>query len=256
MKIALTTDLHYGYSMNTYITLSNYFKKNLLQLKESELMVISGDLIASKQESFPQLFKLLRHYYHYDKEILIVRGNHDYWDYENKHNYDAYKYMQDNFRKECDLFEITYLPDSPWYTKNFVFYGFDGYYAQIPPKTNDVRNMPLQAHDEDIHIHLNRKAHNHLQAILRDVDGFKNKHPDKKLVCVTHYNLKAEPAWEFMSGHRSYLDAITGAGFKYLFWGHNHKKENFKYTYNGNTINVINAGGDYDKPSLMFIDLK
>lgn len=254
MKIALTTDIHYGYSMNTYIILSNYLKQNLIQLKECELMVISGDLIASKQSSFTQLFKLLRHYY--DKEILIVRGNHDFWDYENKSYYDTYRLMQINFRKECDLHNIIYLPDSPWYTKKFVFYGFDGYYSQIPPKTNDGHHMPLQAHDEDIHVHLNRKAHNHLQAILRDVDGFKDKHPDKKLVCVTHFNLMAEPRWEFMSGNRAYLDVLTDAGFKYLFWGHNHQKEKFKYTHNDNTIQIVNAGGDYDKPSILFLDLK
>ncbi len=251
MKIFLTSDIHYGFDETTHRKLTKWLKECEPLIEQADLMIGAGDWISHKQESFPKVFKLFRDAFK-DKDILAVFGNHDCWSID----LHPYEEMRDYQKKIMNDFGIHYLPNNPYIKlAKYTIFGFDGFYSQIPPRSNDPKWMPKVAHGAPIHLYLNHKAHKHFEKILIEARELKEKDPDHKTICVTHFNLKQDPGWEFMSGNPTYLDFIAEVPFDLLLWGHNHKIEDFKHDYMNKCVRVVNAGSDYNKPRGVLIEI-
>jgi predicted phosphodiesterase len=194
-----------------------------------------------------------------DKPILAVQGNHDFWEYESFHpdcrysQYNkkeiTYEFMKERHKEWMEKYSIHYLSDKFFEKDNVIFLGYDGYYNEIPPRSNDYKFMPKEAMGVPIHQYLNKKAHDQLEEIL--FEGSKFKKEGKKIVCCTHFNLIQDYGWEHMSGNPHYLQSLCNVPFDLILWGHNHKREDIKI---GET-RICNAGGDYDIPKAMLVEI-
>ena len=79
MKIIQITDTHYASTIETPYILEEFFK-DVIKL-EPDILVHSGDLISSRQAEYPIFVSMLRFFFP-KIPILVVDGNHDFWNLE------------------------------------------------------------------------------------------------------------------------------------------------------------------------------
>lgn len=253
MKIALTTDLHRGFDHNTYKMHDKMFLK--LAEEDFDVLVISGDLISSQQKQMESMFKCLRRHFP-DIVILVVYGNHDYWDkdswltdkvrYQGKPR-QTFSLMEKEHQRLCGEYDIYYLQDYSWRykkgTEEVLFLGYDGWYNNTNPDTNDKNFIPRFHESAPFQTFLNYRAHKALDGILKEAAEEKEINKDLKLVCVTHFNTYIEdPQYQFMMGCPSHLDFITEL-FDLLLVGHTHHS----YDKEHGKCRVVNAGTYWTK---------
>jgi len=248
LKILHTSDTHYGFDHNTAEILGRFFEH--ISKLDIDIITIAGDLISNKTSQLRKFCKLIRD--RIDKPILVVHGNHDFW---NTDKDDRYKSPQHRDIESRILYSIETLKEfnmnylrTPYQKDNVRFYGFDGWYSNTNPPSNDEMWMPKSPSGLPIHQYMSNRAFNHLYEILDDVENYNNTIN----ICVTHFQpyLEIEGTWESMSANPRYLEVLKDK-FKYLLTGHTHKE--LECNYHG--MKIINSGSNYNKPKYRIIEV-
>lgn len=268
LRIGILSDLHFGYDSNSPKRIARALAK--LAEQGISVLIISGDLIASKQNQLSSLFKLVRKYFPAPFPVLIVRGNHDFWDddcWNNKYSPRYKKYSWPVLMKEQDsrfeAFGIHHLEKKPFVLDNVVILGFDGWYGNTRPPTKDLDYMPQFIEGVPTHVYLSSKAGKDLNWVLnQDTSQY------RAAICVTHfptfikrqtrfsrmvdsakrvlskvgfsfYDQESELS-EKMSANLRYHEFLTEQ-FDVLIAGHSHKRSD--WIERG--CRIINSGGYY-----------
>lgn len=264
MRIALTTDTHFGISNST----QKIHKKFLsgLQKESFDILIHTGDIASHKQSQLKKSLSMFREYLP-EVPILVVLGNHDLWDrdswcpnnprYAKKISYRTMKTIQREWFKELG---IHYLQDSPYiYKEEVVIYGYDGWYKKIPPPSNDKNFMPPYVEDIPIDVYLNARSHKSLENILKEAENIKENSPNCKLVCATHHSLVGyRGGIPGMDGDPRHLDFLSEY-FDLVLFGHSHQELDTVHEYvdNGRSYScrVVNAGSDYNSPKYKILEI-
>lgn len=248
MKVAVTTDLHAGFGEGTRRVHEKFFAG--LQKEEFDVLLITGDLISNQQKQMESIFKCLRLYFP-DKEIMVVYGNHDYWDWASwnkggrqKNRYPFHR-MEQYHEELCLKYDITYLQDNPRRFKDgnreICFFGYDGWYNSVNPLSNDHFNLPKEHQCVPIHQYLRYRADKAVDKIIEEVDSMDIT--DRVFVCATHFNLYLNDIkYLTMCGMLNQGTELFQR-FDYIFCGHTHQQ----YSQIMDGCIVKNIGTNYDE---------
>lgn len=260
MRLAITTDTHFGASNNTQKIHEKFLKK---LMKESfDVLVHAGDIASHKQK---QLYRSLQMFKEAigERPLLFVEGNHCLWSEEiwgRKPSRIPYEEMKATQREWFSELKVHYLQDGSFsYKDEAIFYGYDGWYHILPPTSNDKNWMPRFAKQCPIDQYLSYRANKSLDAILSSAEEVRKENKNIKLVCTTHHSLTPYRGGDdSMGGNPRHLDFLS-ENFDLVINGHSHQEVDQIHEYvNGNSIyscRIINAGSDYDKPKYKIIEL-
>lgn len=248
MKIAITTDTHYGYNGDK--TRKNH-EKFLISLAEAmalhdcKLLCHTGDWATHKHSQLAKTFEQFRQYI--KQPILTVFGNHDYWNV-----IDRYKPLkwEDLVKSQNELllkFDITHVGENPVVIDNILFAGYNGWYANLNPPSNDLNFMPKWIEGIPTHEFLNKKSHNDLNKLLYSLDKFQYE----KAVCLTHFPPFIDnPAYADFTGNPSHLPFLKES-FNVLIVGHSHRT----HDYVDEGLRIINSGAEYHFPRFIIVEI-
>jgi predicted phosphodiesterase len=267
LKCAVSSDLHYGMSRHTHKLHEDFFKK--LKLESIDVLFLVGDLITNNQESLDQFFKLLREYLPVVK-VIVVRGNHDFWDktyfqsskkfinanpmhapYEvyRHRRYTAYckpiswRELLENHQQIFKRYDIIHLDGSEHVlTPHTTVVGFDGWYHVVDlnqMRTNDYSMLPENIESAPVMSYLRHKAEKDLDIATGD----------KFVIGMTHFPpfSSDQPGVTFSvdenrTGNPKFLDPLTDK-CDILLVGHNHEETDLSY----HGCRILNSGAPYDE---------
>lgn len=235
MKILLLSDLHYGYDQNTRIVLTKFYK-SIINKETFDIIVITGDINSHKQSTFESAIKHLREYFKQDT-ILIVKGNHDWWDTDELFTkIDEIELQQREILKK---YRIIDLEEVSMYISYYVgFIGLMGWYGMELPPTNDKYNIP-----EGL-VGMNKLAWKKEKA-LEKVKLSKNFDNLKKRVVVTHFGF--DPVY----GYSAKDERVIFDNADIVLYGHSHIKDQRER----GEVKVYNCGSDYNDPKYLIIEV-
>jgi len=248
MKIALTSDLHYGCTN----TSANKIQKMLHQLdnQDFDVLILAGDLASHTQYHYRRCLETARECIP-NRPILTVRGNHDLWDgLHKKDNLSNSRHLSQIYTEHELLYkklDIQHL-DAPFIYNNVTIFGFDGWYHKPDPGTNDDNWIPRDHEGCPSMIYLASNSFKQFDRVLDQYDAHKNE----VNVLVSHFpsiQIKND-RHEFNASPR-FLPEIKSR-FDIVCYGHSHKFMNI--TEDGTRF--CNSGSDYGKPSAMIINTK
>lgn len=268
MRIAVTSDTHYGFDHRTHKIHQKFLEKlkNSCEELSVDLLVHAGDWISHNQNQMPRTWKMFREYLG-NLPILAVIGNHDLWNSDywssnlKKRRYIRYPdnmSLAQTFIQHRDWsleYDIHLLQDNPYISDEYIFYGFNGWYNHPNPPTNDSSYMSPTYESAPSNLYLSNLAYKKLDNIILETE--KNK-SIKKNVCVTHFPpYSKDSKYEIYCANLSFLDHIE-ENFDLLIVGHSHQTEDWQY----NSLRIVNAGtffdkysGGYNKPKFVIIDI-
>lgn len=248
MKIALTTDTHYGFLGDKTRRQHELFLKKLsLAIKEEGCVALchTGDWATHKHSQLEKTFAQFREYI--DCPIFTVFGNHDFWNEKNKYKPLPWEKLLSNQDELLKKYNITHVGKNPTVLNNVLFAGFDGWYHHPNPPTNDLKFLPQWAEGENIHSLMNKKAYNDLNNLLYKLNDFQYE----KAVCLTHFPPFCEnPKYIDHNANPAYLDIIAES-FHVLMVGHSHQTQDF---FKGN-LRILNAGAEYNAPRFIIVEI-
>jgi len=265
MKIALTSDTHYGHSHRTHKVHEKFLKK--LADEDFDVLVHTGDWISCRQHELPRTFKMFREALG-NKPILTVFGNHDLWDMDNWYHHNpkkvnrfsshynrkkSYRSMIVDHHNWMEEYNIHHLAWNPYqFEEDVMFYGFDGWYYDLPLKSNDPNFMPrLVDGNAPIDMFLSNEAHKALDGILEKQAKHKANNPHfTHIMCTHHPSYTFNPMYEFMCANPRFMEPICGQ-FDVLLVGHSHQQEDWKK----DKCRIVNCGADYDLPKYAIIEI-
>lgn len=272
MKFVATTDLHYGFDQKTHKIHEKFLQKIKMacDTEKVDAVIHCGDWIANNQHQLPRTFKMFREALG-DLPILGVLGNHDRWSQEywntslSRRAYASpeaklsLSAMEIQHRDWAAEFNIHLLERTPFVFKDVVVYGFNGWYGNANPPTNDAANMPRIYETAPTHAYLSHQAGKELDWIFGDIEKIGE---GVKKICVTHFPpYTKSPGYEAYCANESYLDFITEK-FDLLLVGHSHREEDWINEFKGHTCRVVNPGtnfdqfsGGYNKPNFIILDV-
>lgn len=259
LKIALTTDLHYGFSSKTEAKLIKFLDKELPKAKKYgiDLFIVSGDLASTKQRQFEKCLALIRNkmdQHNIDVPFALVRGNHDLWnDYDKKNKeWIKSKFLVDLYKKHEEWFvkyKVRHL-DNALIIKDTLICGFDGWYSTSDPKTNDADRIPKDVGNGHTTMNwLITKTWKDFDSVLE----LSKTAPVTKKILVTHHNLYLTKKYgeNPHNGITKFLPEVK-ANFDVLVCGHTHIVEDRIE----DNLRIINAGSDYNQPVMKFLEIK
>lgn len=248
MKIALTTDTHYGFKGDKTRAKHEKFLIALAKaMKDQNCVALchTGDWISHKQVQLEKTFAQFRE--HIDSPILAVFGNHDYWNEHNRYKPLNWEKLLKNQTEMLAKYNITHVGENPVVIDNTLFIGYNGWYKSLTPPTNDLQWMPKWIDGQPTHEVLNKKSHDDLNKLLYAVDNYQYE----KAVCLTHFPpFCTNPAYEDHSGNPSHLPFLKEV-FDVLLVGHSHQSHDFM----DEGLRIVNAGAEYNDPRFIIIDI-
>ena len=271
MKIAVTTDTHWGFSRSgnrANLEMNEHIKK-----ENPDLILHCGDDNSSAYCEKVEYWKLMRETFP-STPIGIVNGNHSLWDNGDRTvNLDP-PYVEpftpaDIIQQNMAVWkknDITYIPDGMEFPDTKVFVtGADCWY-HMDVNTNDKRYIPRYYFPEGRDWLLKRMYAQFMKAI-EDIKEYKEK--GYTTILITHFGVVKEaaevdykadpdPRWRRWGTEKEYfgadpaLESLMG-DVDYYFYGHSHSF--FEETaLNGHT-KVINVGSDYEFPRVEFLEV-
>jgi len=247
VKIALTSDLHAGISINTYNIHQDFLEE--LAAEVWDVLILAGDLGTCTFAHFESLIKHVRKVIP-TRPIVAVRGNHDLWDKEIV-RWDRSFTLKTLFERSEDVFKtynIHHL-DKNFFFRDVAFIGWDGWYQMANPMTNDELWMPRQVEGSPTHIWLQRKAQKDFYKVIDRADDLRPK--VRKIVAVTHMPIfKGPEISESHAGNTKWIEFLEDK-CDVLCYGHTHHLLDM----NIYGIRVINSGSDYEKPKYKIFDV-
>lgn len=241
MKIALTSDLHRGFTHNTSIKHEKFFRE--LAEEKFDVLLLAGDLATNKVEQIESLFAHIRRIFP-NKPTLFTLGNHDYWGTDK-----SLEIKLEYIKKYADRHGMHWLHENPYKKDGVTIAGWDNWYAFGPETrlTNDS-NWGIKPEEEEV---LRKRDEEGFLAALQAI-------PD---VLVTHMPLfELSPYHKYRNGVYSQwteiVDTLNIRGghppSEVVFcYGHTHTwMDAYK-----NGIKILNCGPDYDKPTYLIVEV-
>lgn len=252
MKIAITTDTHYGTTKNPALEIS------LLDMKlhNPEVFIHCGDVSSSNVLEHEKYWILAREILGDKIPIITVMGNHDWWD-----RYYDEEVPSVRPKDPSDLWENFVKPMYKRYnihhaSENLIindvgFTGIDGWYSDPDYiyETNDSKRIPQFYINSS---YLSKRSDEQFKSSLDFLQSFTGKK-----VFITHFGITPECKndWKsnnsdfYFGNNQKYFDFLQDCN--YLLYGHSHIKVDTVY----NNIRVINAGSDYFFPKFRILDI-
>lgn len=253
MKLALTSDLHYGFSPKTDAKLRKFLSRLKISIEEQDIkaLLIAGDSISSKQKQFKRVFEVIREYVNIP--VLMIKGNHSFWQAPDPKFRQVFRNLEPMVKWQAGILkanDIHHLENSPVVLDDVLICGFDGWYAAANPDTNDWKYVPPFVQGAPVTMqYLSNKAWKDFEKCL-ELDTFKYR----KSIIVTHHNLCSIGGhWsgqDDMGGNVKFFEEIKGK-FDVLCYGHTHRfldeiKEG---------VRVLNCGSDYNSPRVLIFEI-
>lgn len=240
MKIAITSDLHRGFSEKTHMRHDKFFKK--LSQEDFDILIIAGDLGTNKQKQIEKLFAHLRKYI--TKPVYVVRGNHDYWSYKESFPYEQ---KEKYFKFICLENNIIHLNGNNIHLINGIkLYGWDNWY-----QFDRYHRESLGSND--VHYITSEEEHH------RDVtcqQGFQQliESQIKVDILVTHMPINvSEYKYSTHGGREAYFNKLYMLNIEPRIYIHGHTHENRDEIVQNTRIIV--SGSDYDKPQYKIVEI-
>lgn len=252
MRAIILSDLHYGFSSRTRKIHERFVDLVAKKISEhnAEIVIITGDTASTRQKEIDKFFKLLRS--KVSIRVVVVWGNHDYWDDDYRTQSKArVRTMGELFqlhKKICEQYDLHYLGDGDLILGDYQICGYDGWYHDVDPGTNDLRPGRMLSFVESAptHSYMNYRAHKDCERILESATNSQSKIK----ILVSHFDCVEHEY--FGSRHRgdpSHLDALSKI-FDFIIYGHTHRRINEPI----NKARVLSPGGDYDHPVGLIVD--
>lgn len=247
MKIALSSDVHYGCTGNVANKIEKMFNK--IKDENVDALILAGDLASHTQHHYKRCIETARNILP-DIPILTVRGNHDMWDgmhrkdkaSEKRMLYQIYEYHEKIYR-----FNNIHHLDDPYILGDVTIFGFDGWYHLPDPKTNDKHWMPLMHEGCPTGSYLSAKSFKDFERILYQYD---NKTTEKTIL-ISHFpSIVIEGDRHEFNASPRFLPEIKER-FDVVCYGHSHK---FMDQIEDDT-RFLNCGSDYGKPQYIIFEL-
>jgi len=266
MKFLVFTDPH----LSAYPSKMQEFK-SFIQKKESAVdgIICAGDWCSRDVDELEEIFQTIRSVF--NKPVLTVFGNHDFWDYENKYSLDEVFMKQEEL---CYKYNIIHLEKDSFETDKSIIVGFDGWYnSENHSATVDYNYVPKQNSYGGTSFQVLKKKE--LNGLYKALDLESNK----KKVCVTHFGFGSlrrlaeeskhfdvkmevkdnkenvvseeipdmEYAYELFNANKKHA-LFLAEKFSKVIFGHSHKAISYSI---GNCI-FENVGADYNQSPEMF----
>lgn len=270
VKMVLISDTHYGMDGKTHTKHMKFWRRLAKEIKEKEIKVLiwAGDLASFRQRHLRRSLEMAREFINIP--IVLVRGNHDFWDGEDKQD----PGRSGGIRSLDKLFDlhrhwfiennIHHLEDNPFIIEDVIITGFDGWYATHNPGTNDKNWMPKFVKGQPfVQEYLVNKAWRDFDECLK-VDTTKFR----KSIIVTHHNpypfapypgYKTRPVDDLIadgveySGHGANLKFLVEIREKFdiMCCGHTHVYKNDDVE----GLQIYNCGSDYNSPKWLIFEV-
>jgi hypothetical protein len=186
-----------------------------------------------------------------------VRGNHDFWDYAKNYGYTSsgrkllWGEMQQQHKKWFKELNVHHLEEGPYVVDDVIVCGFDGWYGQGNPPTNDEAMIVGNIEGCPAMVYHSSRAYKELCRVLdTDTDSY------AKAICVSHFppfggdkKGLSERDLSFSANPR-YFDPITEK-FDVFCVGHSH----MRVDRIDNNCRLLNAGSDYNLPKFVIFDV-
>jgi predicted phosphodiesterase len=257
IKIILTSDLHEGFDHKTTAINTKFIDEMADEIAKDpniKVMIIAGDLISHKQSQYPRILKMLRA--KITIPILVVKGNHCNWDTKpNKFDKDGtwvtakYPSIEKLNKQHADLFEkynIHHLAKKEFIIDGIVIVGWDGWYHELFPPTNDEYHMATYTGPIRTSEYLTKEAEKEFERVLY----FDNYQYRKSIVVTHHSPFTDNPNY---NGHRSnpkHLQHII-CKYDYFITGHTHQPVDMIL----DKCRIINCGSHYNKPKYVIFEV-
>lgn len=253
MKIAVTTDIHYGVGNNQHIVKN--LAKRIIKTN-ADVLILAGDTFHFKQQL---LIDCLQLFDKFGGDKLFVAGNHDLW----TKGSDSSVLYEKILPRIVNKYGFHYLDQKPFIKDGVGFVGNIGWYdcsfkdssLPIPERYYLDKKWPNVVTWKDGHyVHLgmsdiaftkklNNKLKHHLTSVSRQVNT---------IICAFHHVPFTELLRTRHTSMDKFLTAFSGSKgtgviiksfskVKFVFCGHTHQKK--KALING--ITAINIGSDY-----------
>jgi predicted phosphodiesterase len=247
MKIGLVSDTHYGFYQNTHL-IHKKFWSNVSRSK-LDLLIHAGDWATINQSQIEKTLKMIRSFMP-NLTICGVLGNHDFWDSANVPQ-GSKPMSQRILNAEAILaeYQVHRLTHKPFYYKDAAILGFDGWYNETYPQTNDLRWMDDFTEGIPTHEYMRKRANTQFMDVLSTLDFLQsdNTRNQLKRIVVSHFSATDENSH---GGDPSTLDYLAGR-VDAVCYGHIHS--HFDRVVKG--ARVLRCGSDYDFPQVLVFDL-
>lgn len=247
MKLMLTSDTHYGLTGANEGSHRRFWRKvgEAIENEGVQVLIWAGDIAVHRQRQLRRSIEICREFVKIP--IVLVRGNHDFWDHPDKKDRDAgrrsFRQLEELHSKLFAEFDIHHLEKGPYVSGDTVILGWDGWYYLSNPPTKDEVHMFRDVEGCPMHVFMANRAHKMFEKVLDfDTSTFLN------IVAVTHHNPYRDPSGRIPDStefgpNPKFLDLIAEKA-DVLCYGHNHKKMDMMYK----GCRLLNSGSDYGYP--------
>ena len=239
MKFILIADTHTDFDCDSTPIYKKYYKEILSKI-DFDVLIHAGDWCTKSYKHFDPALSLIREYI--SKPILTVLGNHDIWrSYNDLTELDDIKsYIREQFSK----YDIHYLSEKSFEYEDIIVTGFDGWYNNIEPFTNDFKYLQKFYNDIPLSRYLNKIANDEVQRLL-DIDT-----NNKKSIVVSHF--ESYKAWDdhYMGANPNYSKLLAD-NFDIICYGHTHRYSNSIVKHS----RVLNCGANYNDPKFLWFEI-
>lgn len=248
MKVAITTDTHYGFMGDRTRKRHKLFLEKLQKAMADEdvkILIHTGDWITHRHEQLEKTFAQFRDYI--SCPILTVFGNHDFWNEKRKNKMISWENLLRSQAESLAKYNITHVGVNPVVIEGYLFAGFNGWYKSHNPPSNDLNCMPHSIEGKPTHAYLSDKAYSDLNQLIYSLDNFKYQ----KAVCLTHFPPFVDNEhYAEMCANPRYLEVIK-EHFQVLVVGHSHQTQDFM----DESLRILNAGAEYNEPRFIIVDI-
>lgn len=253
MKCLLTSDIHYGYDSKSHSKQRKFWTRVSKEVvaQDIKVIVIAGDIAVNRQRHIECTFRLAREFVP-NVTIACVLGNHDWWDTNDPKDKDAgrrsFARLSELHEELFKRYDIHYLQNKPLVVtdndKSFMFCGWDGWYANVHPMTNDDENIFMDVEGAPMHHFMSSRAWKTFDALLTQLEDPEVQKKYDAIVAVTHHNpyCDSEP-YRHMIANERFLEEIKPR-VDVFCCGHSHQRRD--EVVDG--CRILNAGSEYNQP--------
>lgn len=251
MNLILTSDTHYGMDGKSHSKHERFWRKvrDSIEKNDVKALIWAGDIACTTQRQVRRSIEQMRD--HIKIPVAFVRGNHDWWDdldRKDKHAGERRPYAVLS-REHLELFgkhRISHLEDGPLVIEDVVICGWDGWYGNSNPPSNDADRIFRDVEGCPAHVFMSNRAWRKFDEVMStDIDKY------RAAVAVTHFApYVTDRKWEMMCANLKFYDMIKEK-FDVFCCGHNHQAKD--RVEDG--CRVLNSGSDYNKPQFKLFEV-